>query len=141
KPGDDGERILLFLLGVLVAYQSLGIARAANVDTNTGVAVPGEIMVHGRVAATHEIALAIGKVFEERRHRPERRIGRQPDSCRQPHPVRECDPFVLDHPHRTRELGNGLHRAFLYYRPGRRGALAIRWLSRRGARVVSAYGR
>src|SRR5262249_59871232 len=58
KPGDDGERILLFLLGVLVAYQSLGIARAANVDTNTGVAVPGEIMVHGRVAATHEIALA-----------------------------------------------------------------------------------
>ena len=101
----------MLLPGVLVEYQSVGITRAANVDADAGVAVPGEIVVYGSVAAAHEIALAVGKVFEERRHRPVYRIGRQPDPCREPRPVRTCDPLVLDNAYRTGELGNGPHRA------------------------------
>src|SRR5439155_16845875 len=86
-----------------------GITRTANVDADAGVAVTSEIVMHGSVTAAHEIALAVGKVFEERRHWPVRRIRGQPHSCGMPRPVGEREPFVLDNPHPTRQLGNSLH--------------------------------
>src|SRR5438552_340354 len=113
EPGDYRDRIIVFSLRVLVECQSVGITRTANIDTDTGIAVASEIVVHGCVTAAHEIALAVGKVFEERRHRPVRRIRRQPDPSREPGPVRKWDPFVLDNSYRNWELGNGLHRASL----------------------------
>ena len=43
RPGDDVAGVLQFLLGIFVLHQPFGIAIAAHVDADRGVAVAGEI--------------------------------------------------------------------------------------------------
>ncbi len=95
-PGDDLERVVLLLPGVLVEQDAVAIARAAQVDPHRRIAAPGEVAVDRLVAGAHEVALAVGDVLENRRHR--RRLGvlRQPDPGRDPAAVGHRNPDVLD---------------------------------------------
>ena len=103
EPGDHLERVVLLLLGVLVRHQPVGIAVAAHVDPHAGVAVAGEVGMGQLVALDRAVALAVGQIFEDRRHRALRGILRQPDPGRQAAAVGERDPLVLDLAHRCAE--------------------------------------
>ena len=48
-PGDDVGGVVVLLLRVLVAQEAVGVAGAADVDAYRGVAVAGEVAVHGLV--------------------------------------------------------------------------------------------
>ena len=69
EPGDHLERVVLLLPGVLVLHQPVGIAVAAHVDPHAGIAVAGEIGMGQLVALDRAVALAIGQILEDRRHR------------------------------------------------------------------------
>ena len=94
RPGDDVAGVLQFLLGVFVLHQPVGIAVAAHVDAQAGIAVAGEIRMGQRVARRRAVALAVGQVLEDRRHRILVGIGRHPDPRRQPAAVRHDDAHV-----------------------------------------------
>jgi hypothetical protein len=95
-PVDHDEGVLMLLGGVFVAQQAVGIARAADVDADRGVAVAGVVAVHRLVAQPRQVALAIRQVFEHRRYRPVVRRHRQPDARGEPDAVGHRDPDVLD---------------------------------------------
>ena len=109
EPLDHLDRVVVLGLGVFVADQPLGIAGAADVDAHARIAVAREIVMHRLVAAAHQVALAIGQVFEERRHWRPLRIRRQPDPRGEPGTVGERDQRVLDDLHRPRKILDGLH--------------------------------
>ena len=58
----------LFPFEVLVAQHALRVAGAAEVDADTGVAVPGDVRVVDGVANGGEVAFAVGDVLQHRRH-------------------------------------------------------------------------
>src|SRR5262249_55573966 len=68
-PVDDLERVVLLLLQVFIEQQAVGFARAAHVDADAGIAVPGIIGMGKSVALRRTVALAIGQVFQDCRHR------------------------------------------------------------------------
>jgi hypothetical protein len=96
EPGDHLQCIVLLLLHVFVRDQPVAVAGAPDVDARTGIAVAGEVVVHGIVAQPHGIALAIGQIFQQRRHGIACGILGQPQARRQPRAVGERNPFVLD---------------------------------------------
>ena len=70
----------------------------------------GEIGVGERIAPSGAVALAVGQVFQDRRHRLRFGILGQPEPGRQPAAVGERDPRVLDLADRAREVGDGAER-------------------------------
>ena len=80
KPVDHFERVVLLLLGIFIMHQSFGIAIAAHVDAHRGIAMAGEIRMSELIAHDRPVALAIGEIFEDRRHRLLFGILRQPDA-------------------------------------------------------------
>ena len=105
EPRDDLERVVLLLSGVLVAQDAVGVAAAAQVDPDGGVAVAREVGVVARVAAGHRVALAIGQELEERGDGVALGVVRQPDPRGETGTVRQRDPRVIDAPDAARELG------------------------------------
>ena len=97
-------------LQVLVPHEAVGIAVAAHVDAHAGIAVAGDVGVGEGVAPSRAVALAVGQVFQDRRHRLRFGILGQPDAGRQPAAVGERDPGVLDLADRAREVGDGAER-------------------------------
>ena len=95
-PGDDLERVVQLLLGVLVEQHAVGVARAAQIDPHGGIAGLREITVDRLVARAHEVALAIRDVLENRRYGLEFGARGQPDPRRDPAAVGHGDPDVLD---------------------------------------------
>ena len=79
-PGDHFERVVLLLLQILVEQEAVGFAGAAHIDAQAGVAVAGEVGVDDGVAVGGAVALAVGQVFEDRRHRVGLGVVRQPDA-------------------------------------------------------------
>ena len=78
-PVQDLQRVVLLLLQILALEHAFGIARAAHVDPHAGVAVAGEIRMRERIALRRAVALAVGQIFQDRRHRswsPRRRAAR-----------------------------------------------------------------
>ena len=69
-PGDGVAAVDLLTLGVFVVDQAFAVAGAANVEADRGIAVAGEVMVHGLVARPGAVTLAIGEIFENGGHRP-----------------------------------------------------------------------
>ena len=65
QPFDYVKRIQMFPLAVFVGKDAVGVPGPANVDADRSVAMPGVIAVHWLVPQTHEVALAIRKVFED----------------------------------------------------------------------------
>ena len=106
---DHLERVILLLLGVLIEQQPFGIAIAAHVDADRGIAMAGEIGMGEGVAHDGAVALAVGQVFEDRRHRLLLCVLRQPQAGGEPDPVRQGNPDILDFLHLAREGGDGLH--------------------------------
>ena len=90
--------------GVFVVHQAVGLAVAAHVDPEAGIAVTGEIGMGQCVPSGGAVALAVGQVLQDRRDRALLRICRQPDPRRQTAAVRERDPAVLDLPNGAREV-------------------------------------
>ncbi len=95
-PGDDLERVVLLLLGVLVEQDAVGIAGAPQIDPDRGIAGLGEIAMDRLVPRPHEVPLAVRDVLQDRRHRRRLGILGQPDPGRDPAAVRHRDPDVLD---------------------------------------------
>ena len=66
------------------AYSSdskpVGFAAAADVDPHAGIAVAGQIGMGERVALIGAVALAVGQILQDRRHRILLGILRQPDA-------------------------------------------------------------
>ena len=94
---------------VLVGDQPVGVAAAAQVDPDAGVAVPGEVPVPGGVAGGGAVALAVRHGVQDRRHRIALGVLGQPHARGEPATVGERDPQVLDGPHGAREVGSDLH--------------------------------
>ena len=109
EPGDHVDRVLQFLLGILVVHQPFGIAVAAHVDADRGVAVAGEIRMGQRVARGGAVALAVGQMLEDRRHRVSRGVRRHPDPRRQPAAVRHDDAHVREFDDLAGKFGDGFH--------------------------------
>ena len=70
NPGDNLECVVLFLLEVLIRKQTVGFPRAAHVNAYRCVTVLREVAMHGIIAGTRTVALAIGNVFQHGRDRP-----------------------------------------------------------------------
>ncbi len=104
NPIDHLERVVLLLRQVLIVHDAIGLARAAHVDAHRRVAVTGEPAMHCLVPPPHEIALAVGDVFENRGDRPGPAV-REPEARGQPAAVRQRDPDVLDVLDRMRQGG------------------------------------
>ena len=103
------QRVVLLLLQVLALEHALRIAGAAHVDAHGGIAVAGEIGMVQRIALGGAVALAVGQIFEDRRHRVLLGIDGQPDHRREDDPVGERDLGVLDDADLVREFGSGAH--------------------------------
>ena len=83
QPGNHGFGIGQLLLGVFVEHDAVRVTVAAHVHPHAGVAVACQVGVGQGVAHDGAVALAVGQVFEHRRHRPFVSVGREP------HPGRE----------------------------------------------------
>ena len=76
---------------IFVVHQPVGLAVAAHVDADAGIAVAGEIGVGEGVAPGRAVALAVGQVFEDRRHRVALGVLRQPDAGGEAGAVRRAE--------------------------------------------------
>ena len=103
-PGDHLEGVVLFLFQILVPHEAVGLAVAAHVDPDAGVAVAGEVGVGQLVTVGRTVALAIGDVLQDAGHRLALGVHRQPDPRRQSAAVRHGNPGVLDLPDPPRKL-------------------------------------
>ena len=108
-PWQHLQAIVLLLLQVFVVEQPIGFAGTPHVDPDAGIAVAGEIGMGQVVALRRAVALAIGQVFQDRRHGLLLRIGRQPDARRQAAAVRQRDEQIFDLAHLARELRDDVH--------------------------------
>lgn len=83
QPVEDRQGVLELLGQVLIDEHPVGLTGAANVDPHPGIAVPRPVGVHLDIALGGEVALAIGQVFENRRHGMQLGVHRAPDARRQ----------------------------------------------------------
>ena len=109
EPGDDLERVVLLLRQVLVVEDPVRVAAAAQVDAHAGVAVAGEVRVVVGVARGERVALAVGQVLEDRRHRVLLGVCGSQMPRRQPRAVRQRDPRVVDAPNGAGEVDADAH--------------------------------
>ena len=108
-PGDDVAGVLQFLLGIFVVHQPFGIAVAAHVDADRGIAMAGEIGMRQLIAKDGAVALAVGQMFEDRRHRIVAGILRHPHPRRQPAAVRHDDAHIREFDDLAGKFGDGFH--------------------------------
>src|ERR1700730_18521113 len=78
-PGDRRAGVLLFERQIFVVEQTLAVTGPAHVDADGGIAMAGEPAMHLLVARTGAITLAVGDIFEDRRHRTDLGILGQPE--------------------------------------------------------------
>ena len=105
EPRDDLDRVLLLSRQVLVLDDPVGVAAAAQVDAHARVPVAGEVGVVVGVAARERVALAIGQVLEDGRHRIALGVLGEPDARGEPRAVGQRDPRVVDAPDGAGEVG------------------------------------
>ena len=113
RPGDHLFRIGQLLLGVFVVHQAIRITVAAHVHAQAGVTVAGQKRVGERVADDGAVALAVGQVFQDDRHRFFQRIGRHPGPCGQADAVAQRDEQVGGFGDGAGKAAYGFHRATL----------------------------
>ena len=97
-PGDDVEQVLLLLRVVLVLEHAVRLAAAAQVHAHAGVAARGPVRVDEDVARGHAVAEPVGHRLEDAGHGVGLRIHRQPHASREPRPVAQRDPDVVQLP-------------------------------------------
>ena len=100
-PLDGLDAVALFLFQVLIAQDTIGIAAAAHVDANAGVAVAREVRMVDPVAASRDVAFAVGDVLDNCGHGMLLGILGHPHARSHPRAIRQRDPDVLDRPHGT----------------------------------------
>ena len=104
QPGNRGDAIALFLLGILVVDQPLAVARAANVQPDAGIAMPRQIAVHRMIATARALAFAVGQIFQNGGNcvggvgQPQRRC--------QANTVGHRDEDILHQPHGKGKVGH-----------------------------------
>ncbi len=108
-PGDGVAAVLELLGQVLVQHQPLAVAGAAQVEPHIGIAVAGQVVAGPVVLRPAEVGLAVGDVFQDRRHRRGLGALRQPDLCAEAAAVRHRHVDVLDLAHGVRQVGDDLH--------------------------------
>ncbi len=96
QPGDDLDGVVLLLPGVLVGQQAVGFAAAADIDSHAGIAMAGQPRIGERVAFIGAVALAVGQIFQDRRHRILLGVLGQPDARGELRAVLQGDRRVLD---------------------------------------------
>ena len=109
QPRDHVHRVVQFLLRVFVEHQPVGVAVAAHVDPHAGITVAGDVGVRQGIAHMGAVALAVGQVLQDHRHRILVCVGRHPDARRQLRAVGQCDEGVGDFTHLAREGFDGFH--------------------------------
>jgi hypothetical protein len=80
QPRYDLHAIGQLLLRVLVQQQARGLAAAANVDANAGVAVAGKVGMSQRIPFVCTVALTVWQIFQYCGHRVAFGVVRQPDA-------------------------------------------------------------
>ena len=108
-PAEHLHRVLLLLRQVLVVEQAVGLAAAAQVHAQHRVAVAREVGVARLVARRRAVALPVGDVLEDRRHRVALGVLGQPDARAEPRAVGQRDPHVVDSAHRARQVRDDPH--------------------------------
>ena len=103
-PGEDLERVVLLLQGVLVGEHAVGLAGPAHVHPHGRVAVACEVRLALGVAEDRPVGLAVGEVLEHGGHRVVLGVLRQPDPRGEPRPVGQVEPGVLDLPNAAGEV-------------------------------------
>ena len=96
--GDPGEHLAdvgVLLGGVLVEHHAVGVAGAAQVDAQAGVAVAGPPAVELPVAVA-VVGETVGVGLEDRRHRLALGVVGKPDTGVEARAVGKGDPLVLD---------------------------------------------
>ena len=83
EPFQHLETIVLLQLQIFVQQHAVGFARAADVDPHRGIAMAGEEGMGLGIARRRAVALAIGQIFQDRRHGMGLGIHRQPDARRE----------------------------------------------------------
>ena len=106
EPLDHLDSVGLLDGQVLVEHDAVGVAAAAQVDAHAGVAVAGEVGMVVGVAPGERVALSVGQVLEDGRHRVGLGVLGQPDPRGQPRSVGHRNPGVVDPPDGTREIGS-----------------------------------
>jgi hypothetical protein len=109
EPSDHLERVVLFLRQVLVQQHAVRVAAPAHVHPHGRVAVAGEIGVKKRVSCRRSVALAVGDVLQNRRHRVGLGVLGEPDPRGEAAPVSERDPRVADLAERPRKVSPDAH--------------------------------
>ena len=110
QPGDHLAGVGQFLGCVFVGQQPRAVAAAAQIDPHAGIAMPRHVGVHHLVARQGAVALAVGDVFQHRRHRMGAGIRWHPDPRRQPTPVGQNDTQIRGLGDRVGKIGHGAHR-------------------------------
>ncbi len=95
-PGQHGQGVVLLLGQVFVVQDAVGLAAAAHVHADGGVAVSGEVGVALGVAHGRSVPFAIRQIFQQGRNRVDLGVYGQPDARRQPRPVRQGNPGVFN---------------------------------------------
>ena len=98
-----------FLLGIFVLHQPFGIAIAAHVDADAGIAVAGEIGMGQRIARGRAVALAVGQMLDDGGNLVGVGIVRQPDAGRQRAAVAHLDADVGIFDELAGKFRDGLH--------------------------------
>ena len=130
EPAQHVHRVLLLLGRVFVLQQPVRLAAAANVHAHPRIAVTGDVGEARGVTRSGAIALAVGDVVHDGRHRAVLGVLGKPDACAHPAPVGKRDPDVLERPYRAGEVGDYAHQA----------SSSRRCSSRRGAGTPRAVG-
>ena len=68
QPVDDRQAVILFLKQIFPLAYPVAVAGPAHVDAHPGIAMAGEVRMGQVVAGDRAVALAIGQIFQDRRH-------------------------------------------------------------------------
>lgn len=108
-PAQDLLAVVLLLARRAAGQHAVRIAGVAHVDADAGIAVARQIAVVYRVAVDRLVGLAVGDVFEDRRHRFPLGVVGQPEPRREPRAVGEREPRVVDDADGVRQGLNDVH--------------------------------
>ena len=108
-PAQHLHSVLLLLRQVLVVEQAVGLAAAAQVHAQHRIAMAREVGVPRLVARRRAVALPVGDVLEDRRHRVALGVLGQPDAGAETRAVGQRDPHVVDRAHRARQVRDDPH--------------------------------
>ena len=95
NPGDRLDPVLPLLSGVLVLEQPRRVAGSAEIHSQAGVSVLGEVAVHRLVARAAQVATPVRDVLHDRAHGSLLGMRGKPDPRGEPAPVRQGNPRGL----------------------------------------------